>query len=499
MTVTYTARVANARFCGFYQLLGLWRGSIYKLLYREFLIFLIAYLGLSLTYRFVLAEDQKRSFEKLVIYCDQYANLIPVSFVLGFYVTLVVTRWWSQYTSLPMPDRLMCAIAGSVHGRDERGRLLRRTLMRYGSLAGVLILRSVSTAVFKRFPTMDHVVEAGFMTREERKKFEGLHSPYNKYWVPCLWFTSLVAQARREGRVHDDCALKLLMEELNTFRGNCSMLFHYDWISVPLVYTQVVTIAVYSFFVACLIGRQFLDPSQGYTGHELDLGLPIFTLLQFFFYVGWLKVAEQLINPFGEDDDDFETNLLIDRNFQVSMLAVDEMYEDLPLLERDRYWDAANPRAPYTAATAFLLQQPRFQGSTFDITLAKEEMQFQPLEEIEEGLEPRTRGSSSPPPWLLGPSSFASHLPLLPRKNSSASEASGAYGCLCPGASCGCQASKTPLGWDEEAVAGGGATSEPCSSTQPLLDTVVPLSPVNSPQPPVPHWLQGSLEEEKRA
>lgn len=51
MTVTYTARVANARFCGFYQLLGLWRGSIYKLLYREFLIFLIAYLGLSLTYR----------------------------------------------------------------------------------------------------------------------------------------------------------------------------------------------------------------------------------------------------------------------------------------------------------------------------------------------------------------------------------------------------------------------------------------------------------------
>ncbi|XP_063152554.1 bestrophin-2 [Candoia aspera] len=435
MTVTYTARVANARFGGFYKLLSLWRGSIYKLLYKEFLVFSVSYLGLSLMYRYVLKEDQKRVFEKVVIYCNNYANLIPISFVLGFYVTLVVNRWWSQYTSMPMPDRLMCAISGNVHGSDEKGRLYRRTLMRYCSLSAVLILRSVSIAVFKRFPTMDHVVEAGFMTREERKKFEHLNSSYNRYWVPCIWFTNLAAQARKEGRIRDNCALKLLMEELNQFRGNCSMLYHYDWISVPLVYTQVVTIAVYSFFLSCLIGRQFLDPAQGYEGYDLDLWVPVFTLLQFFFYFGWLKVAEQLINPFGEDDDDFETNLLIDRNFQVSMMAVDEMYGDLPLLEKDRYWDASNPRAPYTAATVFLLQQPSFQGSTFDVTLAKEDMQFQPLEEIAKGLEQNCHVPAHLLNRLLStaptPGGFGRRLSLLKRKNSCVSEPSTTYSCLC--------------------------------------------------------------------
>ncbi|TRY83044.1 hypothetical protein DNTS_004458 [Danionella cerebrum] len=402
MTVTYTARVANARFCGFSKLLLAWRGSIYKVLYKEFLAFFVMYSTISVSYRFFFLEDQKRYFEKLSIYCNHYSSLIPMSFVLGnlcFYVTLIVNRWWSQYRSIPLPDRIMCVLSGGVQGGDERGRLLRRSMMRYASLSALLILRSVSTAVFKRFPTIDHVKQTlphdlidfspslGFMTREERKKFESLQSPYNKYWIPCVWFSNLAAVARNEGRIRDDNTYKLLLEELNDFRGKCSLLFHYDMISVPLVYTQVVTLAVYSFFLVCLIGRQFLDPAQGYPGHDLDLYVPVFTLLQFFFYAGWLKVAEQLINPFGEDDDDFETNWLIDRNFQVSMMAVDEMYGDLPVMERDRYWNDSNPRPPYTAATLFVLRKPSFQGSTFDMTIPRDEMHFQPLEKIGEQLE----------------------------------------------------------------------------------------------------------------
>ncbi|XP_068117522.1 bestrophin-4-like [Hyperolius riggenbachi] len=396
MTVTYSNRVADAKLGTFSRLLLRWKGSIYKLLYREFLIFVTFYFIISVTYRFLLDGQQRIYFEKLALYCNNYAELIPVSFVLGFYVTLVVSRWWAQYESVPWLDRIMCLVSSNVHGTDERGRMLRRTLMRYASLSGVLILRSISTAAYKRFPTLQHVVNAGFMTPIERVKFEAVSSPHNKFWIPCVWFANLAVTARTEGRIRDGFVLHLILNELNSLRSQCGRLFAYDWISIPLVYTQVVTVAVYSFFLACLIGRQFLDPQRGYPGHELDLYVPVFTLLQFFFYAGWLKVAEQLINPFGQDDDDFETNWLIDRNFQVSMIAVDEMHQHLPPLEKDIYWNDSDPQPPYTASTVET-RRPSFLGSAFDISLQKEDLEFPPLEQINENEE---ANHSTP---LLGP------------------------------------------------------------------------------------------------
>ena len=42
---------------------------------------------------FGLDDPQKKIFEAIVKYCAVYSNLIPLSFVLGFYVSIVMTRW----------------------------------------------------------------------------------------------------------------------------------------------------------------------------------------------------------------------------------------------------------------------------------------------------------------------------------------------------------------------------------------------------------------------
>ena len=51
---------------------------------------------------------------------------------------------------------------------------------------------------------------------------------------------------------------------------------------------------------------------------------------------------------------------------QVSLLVVDEMYDGVPQVERDKYWDESEPQPPYTAASAEH-KKPSFMGSALDI------------------------------------------------------------------------------------------------------------------------------------
>ncbi|XP_024220172.1 bestrophin-4 isoform X2 [Halyomorpha halys] len=345
MTVSYQYEVASSTSGGFTRLLFLWRGSLYKLIYRELILFLIAFGILSALYRNAFTIEQKRLFEKVVIYCDTFINLIPLSFVLGFYVAYVAGRWWQQFMAIPWPDKVMHSLALYVGSNDEQGRILRRTMMRYLNLSLILVLRSISSAVKRRFPTMEHLIEAGFMTRIELEMFTAVPSlEFNTYWIPCTWFISLLKDARKGNKITDPQGLKLIMQEFNEFRSKCGLLWSYDWISIPLVYTQV---------------------------------------------------AEQLINPFGDDDEDFELNWLIDRHTKVSYLGVDTLMVKTPPLVKDKYFDDLNLVLPYTGA-AVAYKKKTYRGSVHNMMVPEDQQSmFLPDITEEEEVEQRSTPKAS--------------------------------------------------------------------------------------------------------
>jgi hypothetical protein len=93
-----------------------WKCSVYKVVYREFIIFLILFGIISAVYRNGLDEDQKglghfnynvlnniqteffscRTFQNSQKFFENYTKLISLPFLLGFYVTIVAGRWWKQ-------------------------------------------------------------------------------------------------------------------------------------------------------------------------------------------------------------------------------------------------------------------------------------------------------------------------------------------------------------------------------------------------------------------
>ena len=49
----------------------------------------------------------------------------------------------------------------------------------------------------------------------------------------------------------------------------------------------------------------------------------IFHLVQSLCYLGWVTVAKIMLNPFGEDPENFDTSYMVNRNLQTSLQIVD--------------------------------------------------------------------------------------------------------------------------------------------------------------------------------
>nr|CAX69681.1 Bestrophin-2 (Vitelliform macular dystrophy 2-like protein 1) [Schistosoma japonicum] len=220
----------------------------------------------------------------------------------------------------------------------------------------------------QRFPTLDSLVLCGLMTEQELEIYSKLDESTNNFFVPLVWAISLIARAHEEKMIREERHVDALITQVVAFWEKLHTLCMYDWVNVPLVYNQVVTLAVYIYFTVTIFGHQFVaspeiiqavsikDNSTDLTStnHNSNIlgspvnatdasdngasypkiirNIPIFTILSFIFYNGWLKVAESLVSPFGLDDDDFEVVPLLERNLNTSLYFVDTCITDPNLI-----------------------------------------------------------------------------------------------------------------------------------------------------------------------
>ena len=109
--------------------------QVLALVLPELLAYLGAYYAVNIVYRSI-SQDGILSLTRLVTYFHSNGERMArdLTFLLGFYVTTVAKRWWSQLT-LPAPDNLALFLSGVVlqdPAQDlERNLQLKRTVMRF--------------------------------------------------------------------------------------------------------------------------------------------------------------------------------------------------------------------------------------------------------------------------------------------------------------------------------------------------------------------------------
>ncbi|GMS95961.1 hypothetical protein PENTCL1PPCAC_18136, partial [Pristionchus entomophagus] len=348
MTISYNLDVSRNSWTTTIKLLFRWRGSVWKSVWVELIIWLMGYYIVMFIYRseWLLTPDGQRFFELLQLHIRTRIEWIPLNFLLGFYVSMVVDRWRQIFNNLGFIENIAISISTLFRNKEDDDRHCRRAIIRWLCLSQVLVFRDISLKVRKRFPNMETIVKSGFMEEHEKLMYEETKCDFNKYWLPLNWAGAMCMKSRETGRLNGDNYLQGVLQELKNFRTSLALLCNFDWVPVPLAYPQLVICAVRSYFFLCLIARQYIIGNEAINKSTLDLLFPFMTVLQFIFYIGWMKIG---------------------------LAIVDDTFEKIPEIIPDQFIEM--PHAMYTESTAPKDGDPysAFTGSVAHIVLARED------------------------------------------------------------------------------------------------------------------------------
>ncbi|EGT33924.1 hypothetical protein CAEBREN_15400 [Caenorhabditis brenneri] len=358
MTVSYNSDVSSVSSSNFLKLLLRWKGSIWKSVSSEFFIWCISYILVAFLYHwFLFPYGYYDAFNDIAYYCGKdLHSYIPLTFMLAFFVSIIVERWRTILANLGWIETTALTLNAIIVSRSDEARLIKRGIVRYLILSQILTYRDISIRVRRRFPNLDSIRKAGFMTEEEEEILETIDLDYNKYWVPINWAIGLVNRANEKGYVVSPPGMINLITEIKAFRSALATLCTFDWCPIPIAYPQ----------------NKDFEPVQLFIR-------PLITIIELICIIGWMKVAEALLNPLGEDDDDFESNYLIDKNIFTGMRIVDcsDVY---PTLVQDIFSDpGAMPI--YSAESQKNHTNGALVGSVSNVTLAQfdENIQMVPV------------------------------------------------------------------------------------------------------------------------
>ncbi|VDK74118.1 unnamed protein product [Dibothriocephalus latus] len=319
MSVSYVADISDGSgFLILLKLLARWKGSLYKLVWLDLIVYLIIFYLINALFWFLLNSGQKETFHIIVAYCEDISTQLPVSFVLGFFVSGVVGRWFQTFVYIPWLNEITYTVM-------------------------IITMRRISDRIARRFRqrirTTDGIVKEEIKcVNRGRRDLWSVSQVHGGYVETGAHLLALLLQSSCDDDQAGGAAMStkttlafrqesFLQVVVDAGQENTSNYFSDDLEQRnPLVNTAdlVAVISVYSYIFCQIIGAQYVNQNDtaNVTSHENALPVPIFSVFYFMFLIGWLKVALCVMNPFGDDYEDFECCKILDFNLNVTYRSV---------------------------------------------------------------------------------------------------------------------------------------------------------------------------------
>ncbi|XP_032779514.2 bestrophin-4 isoform X2 [Daphnia magna] len=324
LAVAQTAPDAN-RFGECICILTRWKGSIYKLVWRNLLLYYALYYMLTILHKFILDEDGQKTFVALAKYCSRNENSFNFMIMLGFFTSTAMQRLFSMQTMMPGTAKVIGCFTLAIKPNMPEGPFIVEQFARWTVIAWILTFRLVSKPLRDLYPDMFSLQTAGILRDKERLILERVEADAEnstpRPLVAIDWMLLLLKETSTHNRFAEKSSHLKLVEAVLAFKKSCGNTIKFGTHNIPHALIQAAIIMVYAFGLLTLMARNLEDDGDedNHLANNIISYFPILPSMQFFIFLAWLKFGRAAVNPFGTDETDIDIKRLLKTHIQDSL------------------------------------------------------------------------------------------------------------------------------------------------------------------------------------
>ena len=262
-----------------------------------------------------------------------------ITFFVGFYVSFIVRNWWQNMKIIPFLDSLCMNLCSylvldsrlkedsykiQVNRKKVTIKQFKKDICRYVLLSWTMSFCRISCRLKRIFNCPKIFHQRGLLTIKEYKKLRTQQEDgwLERWATPLLWANKLICSVRKVESSGNDTEpndiYPLIVKEttrveitLLEIQKALEQLNKEYYFAMPGLMHQVISTALYFFFCLGILAGQNMSIYTNESTIEthnttsmmgrLALNFPFYYCAKYILLIGWIKLAEDLQNPFGED------------------------------------------------------------------------------------------------------------------------------------------------------------------------------------------------------